>query len=223
MRLEKGGNGMRPFENLKLLKKDMVLKGWVISSFLFRYKNMDYIVLVKLYEETEKRPQYALVKMEFLHINNFRESLEVAANVTGLMADAKTIREFFGIQYSENLGSILEQFCKRVGVNIPTEVNVVVDKKQRNAIEYSLSKSDSEDPNRKYCYKVKRNPIKRNGELGQRSPYNDNMTRLRRPSLYEKLKADSNLSFCYSLNPCAEKTDEEIIFNWTKNNTSSAK
>lgn len=209
---------MKPFGNLIFLKDDMELKGWVISSFLFRYKNIEYIVLVKLYEESEKRPLYALVKMEFLQKNNFHESFEAAANAYGLIAEAKAIREFFGIEYSENLGDILKQFYERVGLTIPTKVMQVSDKGQQDAMEYSLSKSDSENPDRKYCYKVKRNPVKKNGEPGQRSPYNDNITRLRRPTLYEKLKTEKNLSFCYSLNQSDEKSDEEIIYNWTKNN-----
>lgn len=79
----------------------------------------------------------------------------------------------------------------------------------------SISKSYLGNPNKKYCYKVKRNPTKKNGEPGQRSSYNDNITRLRRPDLYEKLKTDKNLSFCYSPNQSDGKSDKEIIFNET--------
>ena len=84
---------------------------------------------------------------------------------------------------------------------------------------HSLSKSDSEDPRKKYCFSVRRNPLKENGELGKRSPFNDNKTRLYRPSLYERLGADTNLSFRYSMNPEDEDTDEGIIAKWTKNKT----
>ena len=61
------------------------------------------------------------------------------------------------------------------------------------------------------------NPLKGNGELGKRSPFNDNKTRLYRPSLYERLGSDTNLSFRYSMNPDDEETDEGIIAKWTKN------
>lgn len=40
-------------ENLQELKKDMVSKKWTISSFLFTYKRIDYIVLVKLFVKNE--------------------------------------------------------------------------------------------------------------------------------------------------------------------------
>lgn len=57
------------FENLKLLKLDMKDKGWVIDSFYFRYKQQNYIVLVKLFEKEEKVPEYALLKLEFLMVS----------------------------------------------------------------------------------------------------------------------------------------------------------
>lgn len=81
----------------------------------------------------------------------------------------------------------------------------------------SLSKSDSENPEKLYCYKVKRNPEKQDGTLGQRSPYNDNKTRLLRTTLYDRLRSDTNISFCYSMNTLDENNDETIIMNWTNN------
>lgn len=82
----------------------------------------------------------------------------------------------------------------------------------------SLSKSDGEDVNKIYCFKVKRNPLKSNNTLGQRTPYNDNKTRLLRPTLYEKLGKETNISFCYSKNPEDEKSDDEILANWAQKN-----
>lgn len=41
--------------NLKELKSDMVNKDWTIGSFIFRYKRIGYIVLVKRFVRTEKR------------------------------------------------------------------------------------------------------------------------------------------------------------------------
>lgn len=47
--------------NLNELKNDMVSKKWTICSFLFRYKSVVYIVLVKRFVGKEKRVnQYAL-------------------------------------------------------------------------------------------------------------------------------------------------------------------
>ncbi len=55
--------------NLKELKNDMVNKDWTICSFIFEYKEIEYIVLVKRFVGTEKREnQYALVKLHFMKI-----------------------------------------------------------------------------------------------------------------------------------------------------------
>lgn len=208
---------MAVFDNLKLLKRDMEAKGWVIDSFYFNYKEQDYIVLVKLFEENEQPPEYASLKLEFLKENNFADMLPVYANSVRLFADAKTLREYFGIEYSSNLGDLLSQFSQTLAQFIPTEVNVNKTEQQKEAMCRSLSKSDSEDPRKKYCFSVRRNPPRENGELGQRSPFNDNKTRLYRPSLYERIGAETNLSFRYSIEPSEEKSNEEIIANWTKN------
>ena len=192
------------FENLKLLKLDMKDKGWVIDSFYFRYKQQNYIVLVKLFEKEEKVPEYALLKLEFLKENDFSDMLAVYANSVKLYTDTKTIREYFGIEYSSNLGDVLFQFSQTLARFIPTEVSEKKNEDQKEAMCFSLSQSDSEDP-------------RKNGELGKRSPFNDNKTRLYRPSLYERLGSDTNLSFRYSMNPDDEETDEGIIAKWTKN------
>lgn len=59
------------FKNLSLLLKDMEIKKWVIDSFLFLYKNKNYIVILKLYKENEKRPsKYAKATVEFIKQEN---------------------------------------------------------------------------------------------------------------------------------------------------------
>jgi hypothetical protein len=206
------------FEDLRSLKVDMEKKGWCIDSFTFKYKQQNYIVLVKLYEDGEEKPQYGLLKIEFLEKENFNNNLLVHANSVQLLVDVKILRKYFNIEYSNNLGDILEQFNQLLSKHIPTEVIEGKSSTEQTAMVYSLSQSDSENPNKLYCYKVKRNPKRKDSSLGERSPFNDNKTRILRPELYEKLKTEKNISFCYSEDPEDEKTDEEIINNWTKNN-----
>ena len=211
------------FEKLKYLKKDMESKGWWIDSFLFSYNEQDFIVLVNRYEINEKKPDYALLKIEFLKRKNLDDNLEVHANSIKLMIDAKTLRKYFNIQYTENLGDILGQFNIFFAMFIPIEVIVNKSTIEKSTMVRSLSKSDSENPNKIYCFKVKRNPYRIDGTLGQRSPYNDNKTRILRPSLYQKLSRDTNLSFCFSEKLCDENSDETIIYNWTKNKIKNSK
>ncbi|MFP3833083.1 DUF6037 family protein [Chryseobacterium sp. SIMBA_028] len=196
-------------QNLKLLKEDMEDKGWVIEAFTFNYKSESYIVLVKLYVEDEKRPEYALLKLEFINANDSSNTLVVPANSNHIMIDPQTLREFFNISYAPNLGEILHQFYLHFSSFIPTHVNPNQPDYIKKLMVSSLSKSDSEDPDKIYCYTVKRNP-----DNEKRSPFNDNKTQLLRSTLYARFKEERTISFCYSLHQEKEKTDEEILLNF---------
>lgn len=196
-------------QNLKLLKEDMEDKGWVIEAFTFNYKNISYIVLVKLYVEHEIKPEYALLKLEFIKANDSNHTLIVSANSNQIMITPQILREFFNINYSPNLRDILQQFYEYFSGFIPTQVNPNKPDNIKKLMVSSLSKSDSENPDKIYCYTVKRNS---NNE--KRSPFNDNKTQLLRPALYARFKEERTISFCYSLHPQKEKTDEEILLNF---------
>ncbi|VWX36710.1 DUF6037 family protein [Exiguobacterium oxidotolerans] len=210
---------MNVFENLKSLKSDMQRNGWIIDSFLFKYKNQNFVVLIKLYEESARKPEYALLKLEFLRNGKFSDSLDVPANSAGLLIDTKELRAYFNIEYSENLGDLLRQFNANLATFIPDTINEHKSISEIEAISNSLSKSDSDDPQKVYCYPVKRNSLKANGSFGERSIFNDNKARILREELYNKLncKNEKHLSFCFSKFPKHEKTDEIIIYNWTNN------
>lgn len=72
----------------------MKSKQWSICDFLFRYKGIEYIVLVKRFVETKKVNEYALVKLEFMKSDNIDDSLQVEANSYRLLIDAKTLRSY---------------------------------------------------------------------------------------------------------------------------------
>ena len=199
-------------ENLRQLKEDMRNKGWTICSFLFKYKKIEYIVLVNRFVGTEKRiDKYALVKLHFMKANNLSDELQVEANVKKLIVDPKKLREYFGIEYRENLGNILQQFTENLGRVIPTKMSENSSKMEKSAMVRSLSKSDSEDPNKIYCNKVRRN---RDG--GQRSEFNSDKTRLLRPMLFREFCNDKSISFCYYADKEMENDDATIIRNFSK-------
>ena len=203
---------MNIFENFKLLKVDMEEKGWVIEAFSFNYNNIDYVVLVKLYQPHEvKEKHYALLKVEFLKTHNIEDNLIVPANAREFLIDARTLREYFGIVWSENLGNILHQFNEHFAQFIPDKVDLSKSDLFKITMTKSLSESDSEDPSKIYCYGVRRNPDK-----GTRSIFNDNKSRLLRSKLYEKFMGENTVSFCYSSDKEREKNDAEIIRNFTK-------
>ena len=136
---------MSVFENFKVLKKDMVAKGWVIEAFPFNYKNCDYIVLVKLYENGVKKPKYALMKVEILKTSNINERLISPVNANGFLVETKQLRDFFNIEYGENLGNLLSQFNEYFSSFIPIQVALYKPPYLEDAMIISLSKSDSKE------------------------------------------------------------------------------
>ena len=199
-------------ENLKSLKKDMKNNGWTICSFLFKYKNKNYIVLVKRFVGSVKRiSEYALVKLEFMKEADLTDLLEVEANSNRLIIDAKTLRKYFGIEYSNNLGDIINQFSNQLGDSIPTNIKINISDIEKQAMVYSLSISDSEDPEKIYCTMARRNP-----EGKKRSEFNSDKTKLLRGELFNYFKDDESISFCYSKEPEKENDDVTILKNFSK-------
>ena len=214
----------RPLQNLHLLNADMEQNGWMIDSFKFRYKKINYIVLVILFSPDEPKEKYALVQLDFLNAANFNHHLLVSANAGGIMLSAEELRRFFGIRYSENLGDILQQFTELLGFHVPEKVSASKSKIERQAIAHKITQTGCEEPDKIYCYTVKRNPViidQKTGETKQskRTPENDRKTRMLRRTLYRRLGKDASISFCYSDDPAMSRTDEEIISNWTTRKT----
>lgn len=199
-------------ENLKLLRDNMIQNDWIIACFVFYYKKIEYTVLVRRFVETmKKKNKYALVELHFIKSNNFSKELIVEANGSGLLIAPKTLREYFGIEYGENLGDILKQFSENLNKFIPTKIPLKYPSEQRNLMAYSLSKSDSENPNKVFCYKVRRNP------KGQkRTAFNSEKTKLLRIDLYKEFYDDKSISFCYSEDKNMEKSTSEILNNFAK-------
>lgn len=197
----------------KQLKEDMKKKELTITSFLFTYKSIKYVVLVRRFiDNVKKRNPYALVKLDFFKANDLSCTLSAEANSKMILIDARTLREYFGIEYSENLRDILKQFSKRFGEFIPDSVPLQFSELEIGLMIKSLSKSDSEDPNKVYCYKVRRNP---KGQI--RTLFNADKTKLRRESLFNYFKDDKSISFCYSTDKNDENDDATILYNFSSN------
>ena len=198
-------------KNLKSLKDNMKAKGWTICSFIFRYKKINYIVLVKRFVEKDRIDKYALVKFEFMKELDLTDSLQVEANSSRLIVEAKTLRKYFGIEYNNNLGDILKQFSEQLGASVPSIVNDEISDLEKKSMVRSLSISDSEDPEKIYCTKLRRNP------KGQkRNQFNTDKTKLLRRDLFEHFKGDESIGFCYSAEQSKENDDTTIMKNFSK-------
>lgn len=210
---------MGVFASFKLLKEDMerlgwVGLGWVIEAFLFKYKNYTYIVLAKLYQEHERKPKFALMKAEFIRQDDASINKIFPVNSSGFDATPKELREFFCIEYGSNIGDILKQFNEYFSQFIPEQVTLNKPDLLKASMVRSLSESDSEDPNRLYCFDARRNGG--DGGDGKRTKFNDNKTRLLRPTLYSLLKDEQTVSFFYSVDSHQEESDEEILTKFSQ-------
>lgn len=138
---------MHNFSNLRPLINDLSDRGWTLSCFTFTYKRIPYVVVVKRFlSPSEKHSKYALAKLEIIDCTNPDRRFLTEANSNGFIASAKKIREFFGIAYGDNIGDILEQLASHINNFMPHQVpNKYSEQEKIFAIE-SLSKSDSEDP-----------------------------------------------------------------------------
>ena len=199
-------------------------KGWIIDSFRFPFNEVNYIVLVILYSPEEEKG-YALVKLDFLLPDNFKHHLFVPANSNGLICGAMDLRIFFRIPPDyEHLGDALRTLTRELGYCTPTKVNTAKSQTEKKAITHQMIQTGCEEPDKIYCYTVKRNPIFIDAKTGEkkqakRTPENDSKTRMLRRTLYERLGKDSSISFCYSDDPAMSRTDEEILSNWTSRKT----
>lgn len=200
-----------PMENLRSIRNDLIDRGWVIACFPFTYKRQRYFTLVQRYVPPEETPQYQLVKLTFVDGSDTGRTLTAPANTKSIKVGVTEIRKYFGIEYAPNLKDFLPQFYEQLGRFIPPKLPVALSSAEKAVVLSQLDKSTSEDPNKVYCYDVRRNGTHPDGVPNQRSPYNSQKTAMLRPALYEALKADKNLSFYYSIDPDDERSDREIL------------
>ena len=197
------------FNNLPKLLNSMRTKGWVIDSFLFNYNNHRYIVILKTYSEAERKPsKFAKVKLEFIKADEVDTSIYAYADFYDV--HFKTVKEFCDFFNIHNQGigrDIFNDFSNIFARCIPEEKVVEKDERLR---QIQGGRCEGNNPNAIYCYDVQRNG-RNNGRNNTRSIENSNKAETLRPTLYNKYKDDTNLSFYFSTKPEDERTDEEIF------------
>lgn len=194
------------FSNLKSLKTDMLNKGWVVDAFNFQFNNKGYVVIVELYKENERKPDFSLVKLDFIDISDLSRHYRTHANSKGFInLDVKSFRFFFDIPYSDSLGDVIETFKRQLGETIPSQILEKNDL-QKKVMVTSLSKSDLEDPNKIHPTHLQ--------NTGNRTVYNSNKASILINDLYEVIIDRKQLSVCFSADPTKEKSAQEILVNY---------
>lgn len=203
------------FKNLPLLLRDMEIKKWIIDSFFFPYKSKNYIVILKLYRENEKRPsKYAKATVEFIKQENVYVSIKGYIDFYDVHFDsAHEFCEFFGVEKGNANRNLFEDFSVIFSRYIPSEKVIVKSSQERLLIG---RRTEGNNANAIYCFDVRRNGKKEDGTPNERSVENSNKAEILRPDLYKRYFSDTNLSFFFSDDPIEERTDREIIESFAK-------
>lgn len=204
------------YENLKLLLNDMEKKEWLIDSFLFQYNNIEVIAILKRYKEKEKKPnEYAKAKLEFIKRENINNSINAYIDFYEVhFKNVNEFIEFFNIKNKNEKRNLFLDFAINFAQFIPKEK--IVHKNDQLERRILGSRAEGNNINAIYCFDVRRNVIRENGDLNTRSIENSNKACILRPKLYELYKDDLNLSFFFSENQEDELSDEIIISNVAK-------
>lgn len=195
--------------NIKELRDNMKLNGWIIHAFLFTYKKVNYDVLITRYVDDEPKPPYAIAKIKF-YKEDTGDVLACVAFATSLGITTPELCAFFGIENTHrHPRGIFIQFYEYLNPLVPTEVIPPMKSRLQNRIVRELASHGQEDEDKIYLKAVKRNH--RDGDKQyKRTVYNDNKTRLLRPDVYEIFKNEKTISFVYSINPDEAKSIQEI-------------
>lgn len=201
------------FKNLPKLLNDIRTKGWKLDSFLFEYNGVKTIVVLRIYEGDERKPdKYAVADIEFVNQKDISNSIRGYIDFYEVhFENFNEFIDFFAIKDRGKGRDLFLDFAVFFSKFIPAEKKI----QKENDIERRVlaSRTEPNDPDAIYCKDVKRNGKYPDGTPHQRSIENSNKAELLREKLYLKYKDDLNYSFYFSKNPEDERSDEEIMLN----------
>lgn len=206
------------FDNLKLLKNEMLINEIAVTVFRFQYKKLDYFVSVCLLTDEDrkrKEAEYALVRLCFMREKNLDDYLDCYANSVKITAGMTELRKFLGVEYQLNGRAWLETFCEYLGQFIPTKIQLA-NAFEQQVIVRTICIHENRDPNRTFRSYMFRNG-KENGVQKHRTAYNGQLAAFRFPQLYPRFKNDKAISFAFTAKPNLEKTEDEVLANFELN------
>ena len=198
------------FDNLPMLLKDLEDNEWIIDVINFEYKTVHYTVVLKRYTEDNQKPtQYAKASLEFMRENNLNNSIMAYIDFYEVhFFSRKEFCEFFNVERTDANRDLFLDFSNAFAPFIPEKRNTQPTPAQKDIMK---RRCEGKNPNAIYCYDVRRNGKKANGEQKHRTIENSNKAYLACPIAYEKIKADRTFSFYFSENPPDKMDDAELL------------
>lgn len=205
-----------PLSRLKELRADMISKEKAVIVFRFNYRQLEYFVAICLLtdeDRNKKEAEYALVRLCFMHAENINDYLDCYANSKKITAGMTELRTFLGVEYQEDGIAWINGFLDYFGQHIPVNIPVMQDEEEHNAILHTICRHENRNPNRIYRSYMFRNG-EENGKQKHRTEYNGQLASIRFPNIYPKFQEDKTISFAFTEDEFAEKTEEEILRNF---------
>ncbi|EJE04505.1 DUF6037 family protein [Staphylococcus epidermidis] len=212
--------------NLRSLKKSLTDNGYFIELFTFNYKLKNFLVFFRLLNERERElSEYKYISGHFLikkldSKDNVVAELSKYVNVNGFKTkgttmsknEIKEIREFFELPFGTFKELKFSELYQKLNNSIPLEINLINREKYKKELSRALYDNTKEE-DRLYCYDMRRLAVNKH-----RTIENSEKTKLLRPSLFEKYKEETTISFFYSPNKEDEETDHAIELKYSRRN-----
>jgi len=200
---------IKSMANISNLLNNLRTNHWHMTSFLFKYKNSEYVVLFEDIANLKIKDEGYKVLLTFIDTMDVSRTLAVKANDYSFKFNVKEFRLFFNIEYSNNLGDVFQQFYQYFNRFIPTQVNPAPTRLEQKLVINRLNKNDND--NNTCCFSVKRNPYV-DGKQHFRTPFNSDKCRRLKADLYYHFENDNTISFCFR--EFNELSTSEILKNF---------
>lgn len=197
---------------VRLLRDNIRAKGWCITAFNFFYNKHQYITLFEDAKALGSADKYVIATITFIDRMDQSHRLSLFANTMGFYGTSpQKIMNFFGISYTLSLKGFMQGLAEDFNTQMPEQYVAPSDLDIKKAVVTQLGhRNHDPDPEAIYCCGTKRNAVK-NGRQEYRTVFNSNKAQLLVPKLYELLKNETTLSFCFSSDHSKKLSDEEIL------------
>ena len=200
--------------SLKNLLNSLRENDWYVTAFPFRFNGHEYVVVFEDLRQIGEGRKYYAVCLTFLDRGNTNHTLKVLANVSGFDISDEKILDFFKIHGNSPCNDPTAILFRTLDAAIPN-CYVPIAHTLRDYVLDAIQRRDNDSG--RCCYKVRRNGKKTDGSQKYRTAENTAKTKLLRPSLFELVGNDKELSFCYRKED--ELSDAEILYNANKQGT----
>ena len=204
--------GLRPLR--ELMRKEEK----AVTVFRFAFNHKMFFVVVSLLTEKDLKKQnadIALLNLCFMKKDNLEDYLECFANSSHLLVKARELRDFLGLPYNPNGMDWRDHFYIALSKSIPSHIPELSAEEER-IVYRRLCIHEKRDPNRTYRSYIFRNGIE-NGKQKHRTEFNGQLASYKFRALYPRFADDREISFAFTSNPDEEKTEEQILENFEKN------